>query len=35
MHAAEHRHQQRIAGVLPAEIVGVGARSINASSAPA
>ncbi len=25
MHAAEHRHQQRVAGVLPAQIVGVGA----------
>ncbi len=25
MHAAQHRHQQRVAGMLPAEIVGVGA----------
>ena len=25
MHPAQHRHQQGIAGVLPAQIVGVGA----------
>ena len=25
MDAAQHRHQQRIAGMLPAEVVGVGA----------
>jgi hypothetical protein len=25
VHAAEHRHQQRVAGMLPAQIVGVGA----------
>ncbi len=25
MHAAQHRHQQRIAGVLPAQVVGIGA----------
>ena len=25
MHAAQHRHQQRIPGVLPAEVIGVGA----------
>ena len=35
VHAAQHRHQQRVAGVLPAQIVGIGAAQHQASNAPA